>query len=233
MRFIPMIAISLLALVPRQVSACELKLLLSWDVSASMTEQDYDIQRGGTAQAFRHPTIQNMVAINPGGVAVSILQWAGEREQEVSVPWIVLRSNRDAADFADAIEAMDDPFQGTNGTAIGASLEYAIRHLDAGPPCARTVIDISGDGVSNVGQHPAAVANYLQTRGVTINGLVLPHKAKVYTADTDPFMHYIRNVSRGPDSFVMIVDSYADFPRAMQHKLLRELAPRLAMLDRN
>lgn len=230
MRFILIVALLLMASFPVRVPACELKLLLSWDVSASMSAQDYDIQRGGTAEAFRHPTIQNMVALNPGGVAVSILQWAGEYEQDVSVPWIILRSNHDAKDFADVIEAMDDPFDGMNGTAIGSSLEYAINHLEAGPACARTVIDISGDGVSNAGQSPAPVANYLQSRGITINGLVLPHISKLYTTDDDPFMHYIRYVSRGPDSFVMIVDNYEDFPRAMRHKLLRELAPRLAML---
>ncbi len=231
MRLLPILVLPLIFLTVTPARACELKLLLSWDVSASMSAQDYDIQRGGTAAAFRHPTIQNMVALNPGGVAVSILQWAGEHQQDVSVPWVLLRSNRDARDFADAIEAMHDPFDGTTGTAIGAGLEFAIGHLEAGPDCARTVIDISGDGVSNIGQPPAAIADYLHTRGVTINGLVLPHKVKIYTPDRDPFLHYIRNVSRGPDSFVMSVNSYQDFPRAMQLKLLRELAPRLAMLD--
>lgn len=230
MRVLPLLAFAVLCGSPSPVVACELKLLLSWDVSASMSARDYDLQRGGTAEALRHPTVQNMVALNPGGVAVSVLQWAGENEQDVSIPWVILRSNRDAQLFADAIESMHDPFDGASGTAIGASLEYAVEHLDAGPVCARTVIDISGDGISNVGRAPESVADYLQSRGVTINGLVLPHKVKSISLDRDPFMHYVRHVARGPESFVMFVDSYEDFPRAMRHKLMRELAPRVAML---
>lgn len=210
-------------------AACNLKLLLSWDVSASMSEHDYRLQRAGTAEAFRDPTVQNMVALNPGGVAVSVVQWAGADQQHVSVPWIMLRSNRDAAQFAGRIEAIQDPFTTIRGTAIGASLSFSLDHLAGGPDCSRTVIDISGDGVSNIGNAPGPVADYLETLGVTINGLVLPASGK-YLHDRDPFMHYVRHVSRGSDSFVMLVGSYEDFPVAMRNKLLRELTPEIALL---
>lgn len=202
--------------------SCALKLLLSWDVSPSMTVDEYRIQRNGTAQAFRHPRIKNAISLSRGGVAVALLQWAGPEEQELSVPWVKLRDGRDAEAFADVIDGLANPFGARTGTAIGNGLRHAGDHLARGPvDCSRLVVDVSGDGATNTGVDTASEADVLALAQVTINGLVLPAKEKVH-AD-DPYMFYVRNVARGPNSFVMDVFSYADFPRAMTRKLLREL----------
>ncbi len=206
--------------------ACALKLLLSWDVSPSMSEAEYVIQRQGTAQAFRHPRVKNAISISRGGVAVALQQWAGPEEQILSVPWVILRSGRDAEAFATLVERTEHPFGALTGTAIGNSLKDARSHLARGPAgCARTVIDVSGDGATNAGVDTASEADALALARVTINGLVMTSKAG---KQEDPYMFYVRNVARGPSSFVMDVHSYADFPRAMARKLLRELEHELA-----
>ncbi len=90
------------------------------------------------------------------------------------------------------------------------------------------MIDISGDGKSNVGIDTATQADALERDDVTINGLVLPG-GKLKILKDDPYMFYVRNVARGKGSFVMDVTSYADFPRAMRRKLIRELLPQVAI----
>lgn len=212
-------------------AACELRLMLSWDVSASMSRQEYEVQRSGTAAAFRSQSVMNAIALSSGGVSAAVVQWAGAGEQTVSVPWTLLRSARDAEAFADRVAAMPRLFGGRNGTAIGSALKHAGQYLSVGgPPCARSVIDISGDGVSNAGIATAPQADDLAAAAVTINGLVMTG-GKVKRAEMDPFIFYVRNVVRGPGAFVMDVHSYTDFPRAMQRKLLREILMQTAELE--
>lgn len=222
----PMLLVfALLGLLPfHGATACELRLLLSWDVSASMSDRDYTLQRDGTAAAFRDPAILNAIAISPGGILVSVIQWAGTDEQAVVVPWINLRSSRDAHRLARTIELATDPYDTRNGTAIGNSLRWSAAHLAASPqPCNRTVLDISGDGPSNIGIPTRPEAERLAAAGVSINGLVIPGFEKLSGAD--PYMFYVDHVSVGPSSFVVDVAGYEDYARAIRKKLLRELTP--------
>ena len=90
--------------------------------------------------------------------------------------------------------------------------------------CDRQVIDISGDGVRNIGMQVAIVSDAIGARGTIINGLVV-------RGDTpDPLDFYQRQIKRGPLGFVQISNGYEDFPRAMFLKLLRELSPTLSSL---
>lgn len=207
--------------------ACDLKLLLSWDVSASMNDQEYDLQRRGTVKALTDVRVQNAISLMPNGVAVSIMQWAGPNEQEISVPWTMLHNGQDVTNFAQVVANVSDPFHERTGTAIGNSLKAAARHFKSGPTdCARHVIDISGDGESNIGLPHIPEADALVADGITINALVLPSNWK--PGPHDVFMFYLHEVARSPSSFVVDVASYEDYWRALHRKLLRELTPYVA-----
>lgn len=225
MRRIWISAISILFATHIPAQACELKLLLSWDVSASMSDREYGIQRSGTADAFRNPRVKNAIALSDGGIEVALMQWAGPDQQLISVPWTRLRSGTQAAAFAEFVDATERQFPERKGTAIGNSLERARAYLThASSDCKRSVIDVSGDGISNVGIDTALQADGLAYGGTTINGLVMPSDFK----SGDPYMYYVRNVARGHGAFVMDVTSYEDFPRAFQRKLLREIVLQFA-----
>ncbi len=103
-------------------------------------------------------------------------------------------------------------------TAIGEALVHAAE-VGAGAPeaCKRRVIDVSGDGVSNEGREPSTVSRPLAARGYTINGLV------IRGADPDPVVHFRAQVIAGPGAFVEIAADFADYPRAILRKLLREI----------
>lgn len=222
-------AIILLIFSSAPASSCGLKLLLSWDVSASMSAEEFEIQRSGTAQAFRDPNVMNAISLMRGGVAVALMQWAGPGEQVVSVKWTFLHTGNDALAFSRKIEDVQLAFATRTGTAIGNGLRKANAYLADGPShCMRSVVDISGDGKSNAGIDTTSEAEALAQTSVTINGLVLPGRMHHKMQDEDTYMYYVRHVARGPSSFVMDVYSYADFPRAMKRKLLRELSQKVA-----
>ena len=189
-----------------------------------MNPHEYALQRDGTAAAFRDPAISNLIALSSGGVIVSVVQWAGPDEQDIVVPWTSLHTNADSVAFASLVERAQDLFHERTGTAIGNSLRHAISHLNNAPTdCLRTVLDISGDGISNIGLPTLPQAQKLAMMDVSVNGLVIPAQGDMKVED--PYMFYVDHVSIGPSSFVVDVASYQDYARAIRKKLLREIRP--------
>ncbi|MEL7398863.1 MAG: DUF1194 domain-containing protein, partial [Pseudomonadota bacterium] len=97
--------------------------------------------------------------------------------------------------------------------------------FDDAPVCARRVIDVSGDGVSNEGLEPRTTHALLAERGVTVNALVIEDA----TAG-DLTGYFYENVITGPGAFVVTADGYADYPLRMRQKLLREVIQTVSAL---
>lgn len=206
---------------PATAQNCGLALVLATDVSSSIDEDEYRLQMDGLAEAFRTPVLRDALLGTPGQVvAATVVHWSGYAHQEQVVPWRVL-SSPDALDgFADAIQRVprahaDQP------TALAKGLQFSAR-LVADMPCARKIIDLSGDGVSNWGVEPSYFAERGLFDALTINGLVIKG------ADPDPEPYYRENVARGPGAFVMVAQDYAAYPETILEKLLREIVPRLS-----
>jgi hypothetical protein len=144
-----------------------LELVLAVDVSGTVDSAEFALQRDAYAAAFRDPVIQTTIA-NTGGIAATLLYWAGEGVQVVSVPWMELSTASDAEAFASAIDAAPRPF----GSAPGAGQTGATRALTTARSLfsnapgsslenaafqPRRVIDVSGDGSENLDLEPAVV----------------------------------------------------------------------------
>ena len=212
------------SLAPLPLGACEVALVLALDVSRSVDAREFDLMRHGTAQAFRHNSVQELITWMEGGLFVTVTEWSGPEQQRQIVPWRHLTDADGAHAFADETDAVKRVFR-YDMTAPGEALSHAGALFDSLPqPCSRFVIDIAGDGVRNSGRDVEAVTNALAARDITINGLVV-------RGDTpDPLSFYQTEIQRGPLSFVEISDGYDDFPNAILRKLLRELSPILSAL---
>lgn len=214
------LAILLLAAAP--ADACGLELVLAIDVSRSVVESEFEIQTGGLAAAFRDSRVVAAITWTEGGIMATVTQWSGAASQEQTVPWSHLTDAASIAAFASAVELQERAFSASY-TAIGAALVHADSLGATNPrPCARRVIDVSGDGTSNHGPEPKPVAETLAARGVTVNGLV------ILGAWPDPAAYYRDNVVRGDGAFLELAQGFGDYPAAIRRKLLRELAPQLA-----
>jgi hypothetical protein len=193
-------------------------LVLLADVSGSIDSAEYELQRAGIAHAFRDPNVIKAIANQPnGGLAVILVEWS--TTQSVVVPWTIVRDEATARAFADAVARA--PRSSEGATHIGDAIMYALTTFDRCPCSAeRRVIDISGDGKSNGGRMPVDQARDAALElGVTINGLVILDRLEQNLAQ-----HYREFVVGGAGSFVTEANGFADFSRALRHKLVLEIA---------
>jgi Protein of unknown function (DUF1194) len=201
----------------------DLELLLAVDVSLSVDTQEYDLQIRGLVEALRHPDVISAIqTAAPHGVALSLMQWAGPREQTISVPWTKVRDQATAEAFAEKVSAAGRPAT-YGGTAIGDALERGVSLLVANDfGGARKIIDISGDGRTNEGDSPAPVRTRAALAGITVNGLVILNEEQQLGS------YYQERVVGGPGAFVLQVDDFEDFASAIRMKLMREIEVALA-----
>lgn len=215
-----MIAV-LAALGPLPAAAgCRLALALAFDVSRSVSDADYEIQRQGMIAALRDPGVRRGFLASDDLVALTIYEWSGARDQEVVQPWMMIRSEDDLA----AVERLLAARVRVNfqlPTGLGAALRFGRSLMDEAPACDAQTIDVSGDGRSNDGTSPARAYARSDFSAITVNGLAIGgHEADI--AD-----YYRTEVIRGPGAFVETAPEQADFPRAIRRKLLRELTAQM------
>jgi hypothetical protein len=194
-----------------------LAVVLAIDVSASVDADTFVLERDGIAQAFASRNLAEAVAAVPGGIAAMLFEWSDPDADAVAVDWRHVADAGDAAAFAAAVHAA--PRLSRGRTAIGPALLAAAGEFDRLPRgAARRVIDISGDGIANLGLAPAAARDRLVGEGITINGLAIPIE--------DPWLadYYRDNVIGGAGAFVLAAESDRSFVRAMLRKLVAEVA---------
>jgi hypothetical protein len=201
----------------------DLVLVLAIDVSGSVDEEEFDLQRRGLATAFRHPQVID--AIHGGRyrrIAVTVVQWAGMDRQRVSVPWAVISDAFDARGFADKLVRMPRDFP-DGPTNLSGVIRFATRLIATAPFAgSRRVVDISGDGQNNIGDPPPEARDVAVRSGITINGLAIVNAS----AGLEAYFH--AEVIGGPGAFAITAADYADYPRAILKKLLREISVQLS-----
>ena len=197
--------------------AAALALVLAIDVSASITPGSYIRQRDGLAAAFDDPHMIDTVSGLPGGIEALVLEWSDPGASAVTVPWMQINDRGGALRFAAALRATTRTSRGLTGIGSGLTAAAAqFRHLPQ--PAGRRIIDLSGDGIANIGEAPDRARDRLAARGVTINALALP-SGPPWLAD-----YYRRHVIGGPAAFVVAVQGFRTFAEALRRKLRLEIA---------
>ncbi len=213
-----------------RAEAVDLLLVLAADVSRSVDDEEWLLQRHGYAEALQDPRVLRAIQSGPNGrIALCYFEWAGEVSQELIVNWTVVRDEASAKDVADRLTAVPRPFG--DRTAIGAALDYAMALLEKSPHTAiRKTIDVSGDGTNTNGRQPAQVRDEAVARGVTINGLVIlsPFPLPQMPWHTHPpgglDEYFRRQVAGGQGAFVIVAENFSSFAYAITNKLIREIA---------
>ena len=207
----------------------DLQLVLAVDVSRSIDDQEYELQKRGYAQAFEHPAV--LQAIRSGrhrAIAVTLIEWSGAEHQHVQVPWAIITDEDSARIFHERMMATTRAFWGW--TSISAAIDYSVRLLAECPHVAeRRVIDVSGDGTNNSGRPVHHARDEALAAGVVVNGLVIMNDRPVpgFTSHRrepplDDF--YREQVIGGPGAFLIVVDDFEGFAHALRNKLIREIA---------
>jgi hypothetical protein len=211
------LAVLSLATAPARAAPIDLALVLAVDVSGSVDADEYRLQHEGIARAFETPALIDAIrAGHNGAIDVLVMEWSDRDKQVVTVDWTRVADAASAKRFAATVRATR---RSSNGlTAIGDALiaaEAALKRVPDQP--VRRVIDVSGDGMANIGPPPQQIRDRLAAEGVTINGLAI--------LKTEPWLdsYYDQNVVGGPGGFLVQVQDFPSFIAAMQQKLLNEV----------
>ncbi|HUZ73201.1 MAG TPA: DUF1194 domain-containing protein [Stellaceae bacterium] len=213
-------ALVLAASVPARAEKVDIALVLAVDVSASVDAGEYRLQHEGIARAFENPQV--IAAIRGGGrgaIDATVIEWSDRNKQVVTVNWTRIDDAKSGAAFAAAVRASRRSSAGL--TAIGDALFAAgAAFARLGDSPGRRIIDLSGDGMANIGPDPAQVRDRLVAQGITVNGLAI--------LETEPWLdqYYDRYVVGGDHAFLLKVDGFQSFATAIEQKILGEIAAR-------
>lgn len=198
----------------------DVALVLAIDVSGSVDEQRYQLQRTGYAEAFAASDLIDAVASGENrAIAVTLVEWSGTNEQEQMVGWTLISDPASAQEFRHAVEQAPRAY--SDLTSISGAIDYSLRLLQHCPyEAARQVIDISGDGTNNNGRDADAARDAAVAANVTINGL------PILTESWDLDHYYHDHVIGGASAFVIPAKDFSDFGQAIRNKLVREIASR-------
>lgn len=221
---IRVIVLTVALLLPGPVArACDIALVLAMDVSGSVDYHEYRLQVEGLAAALRDPEVTE--ALMRGRVALSVVQWSGAGQQELSIPWQRMEEPAQIQRLAARVAAMPRAYTGGN-TAVGQAIAFSTAQFAQVRDCAHWVIDVSGDGDENEGFTVGAARRAAYRAGITINGLAIEGLGAGMA-----ITNFYRNWVITPGGFVETAQNHHDFARAMRRKLLRELVAPVATLQ--
>jgi hypothetical protein len=224
-----------------QGTPVDIELVLAVDVSRSIDEEEYALQKRGYAEAFINPAVMNAIQANPNRrIAVTMVEWAGLDFQRVVIPWMLVSDQESGQLVTDAIMAQPRSFSGW--TSISGAIDFSVPLFGRGGfTGTRRVIDVSGDGVNNSGRPAALARDDALAKGITINGLVImndrPNPGFYQQRPQPPLDEFYRdNVIGGPGAFLIAIEDFNSFAYAIVNKLIKEIAavpgPSLAQLPK-
>jgi hypothetical protein len=218
----------------RAAEQVDLLLVLAMDVSRSMDQAKFQLQRQGYAAAISNPQVLNAIESGPHQkIAICFIDWSGPFEQKLVIDWSIIDGPAAASHFGDLI--VEAPRSFYNSTSIGSGINFATAQIARAPfEAERHAIDVSGDGTNNSGRDVQLFRDQAVAKGIIVNGLVI--LTDIQFAPNPPHTnppggiekYYRDNVIGGPGSFVMVAEDYTSFGRAMVKKLIAEIAIRPA-----
>jgi hypothetical protein len=227
--WLPLVCLAL-ATPARAADSVDLTLVLVTDVSRSIDDSEFKLEKDGYASAFTSKqVIEAIQGGSIGAIAVAYVEFASSFEVRTVLDWQLIHDQASAQAFADKLVAAPRSFWGR--TAISSGIDRAVQLLaESGFEAQRRVIDVCGDGTNNAGRDVSEARDDAVGAGITINGLAIinDHPVSWTYAHVQPPgglpNYYRQNVTGGPASFVLEVHDFHTFGEAMTRKLVTEIA---------
>ena len=221
------------AAVPAAAAAAEqvdLLLVLAADVSRSVDNAKFQLQREGYAAAISDPRVLDAIRSGRNGrIGLTFVEWSGVGSQRALIDWTTIGDADSAKGFGDRL--LEAPRSFADRTSISGAIEFAMGQLARAPyESARRTIDVSGDGTNNAGRDVTLARDEAVAQGVTINGLVILSETPLawnpdHTNPPGGLENYYRNnVIGGPGAFVLVAENFNSFGQAIVKKMIAEVA---------
>jgi hypothetical protein len=197
----------------------DIALVLAVDVSSSINEERFGLQREGIAKGLESVEILNAIAGGPHQtIELAVIEWS--ESQHVVVDWTIIRSRADLEAVVKALRTSPRPNVGYK-TNVAGGIVNAAGMFETAPLLAdRKIIDVSGDGQQNDGKLAAELArDSAVAQDITINGLPI-------TSGEEPEVDrwYRTHVVGGDGAFMIVANGHDGFADAMRRKLSLEVA---------
>jgi len=214
----------------RAAEQVDLLLALAMDVSRSMEQPKFLLQREGYAAAITNPQVLEAIKSGPRQkIAICFIDWSGAGEQRLVINWSVLDGADSARRFGDLI--YEAPRSFNDRTSIGGGISFAAAQIAKAPyEAERHAIDVSGDGTNNAGRDVQTARDQAVAKGIVVNGIAILTELQYsrIPEHTNPpgglEKYYRDNVIGGPGSFVMVAEDFSSFGKSMVKKLIAEIA---------
>ena len=224
------LAVALCTAQARAAEPVDLLLVLAADVSRSVTEPKFKLQREGAAAAITHPDVVRAIMSGPNRrIAVCFIEWATTGMQNIVVEWTAIGDPVSARGFGDRLVEAPRSFAGS--TSLSGAIDFSVNQLEHAPfEAERRVIDISGDGNNNSGRPVTDARDAALEKGISINALVIltPLSESFRPEHTNPpgglEKYFQDNVIGGPGAFTVVAEGHEAFGRALTKKLIQEIA---------
>src|SRR5258708_40023488 len=106
----------------------DLLLVLAMDVSRSMDQAKFLLQRQGYAAAISNPQVLNAIESGPHQkIALCFIDWSGPFQQKLVIDWTIIDGPAAPSRFGDLVA--DTPRSFYNSTSIGAAINFATARL--------------------------------------------------------------------------------------------------------
>jgi hypothetical protein len=235
-RILARCALALAALVLTQAAVAvaaeqvDLLLVLSSDVSRSVDQPKFLLQREGYASAISDPHVIDAIRSGPHQrIAVCFVEWSGFGAQKLVIDWTIIDGPAAARRFGDQLIELPRSF--ADRTSISGGIEFAMAQLERAPfEAGRRTIDVSGDGTNNAGRDVKLARDEAIAKGIVVNGLVIlsdrpvPWNAEHTNPPGGLEKYYQDNVIGGPGAFVLVAENFNSFGRAIIKKMIAEIA---------
>ncbi|MGE5166130.1 MAG: DUF1194 domain-containing protein [Sphingobacteriales bacterium] len=214
----------------RTAEPVDLLLVLAADVSRSVDNQKFQLQREGYAAALANPRVIDAIRSGRHGrIGILFLEWSGFGNQKVVIDWMMIDGPKTAQIFGDRL--LESPRSFADRTSISGGIDVAVAELARAPFSAdRRTIDVSGDGTNNAGRDVGQARDEALALGITINGLAILSETPLpwnpeHTNPAGGLTKYYRdNVTGGPGSFVIEAKDFNSFGHAIIKKMIAEIA---------
>jgi len=225
------IAVALGCLTPLSARAetVDVQIVLAADVSLSVEDVEFLLQRQGYAAAVQSADVLKAVrAGHHGAIAVCFVEYAGEGQQKMVVDWTIIRDEGSAAIFSASL--LTPPRSFTGYASLSGAIDFAAKQFGSGGLAAdRRIIIISADGTNAAGRAVTAARDDAVADGISVSGLAIANLApkRKHIEHTQPpeglDAYFRRNVIGGPGAFVVDLDDAGSSEAVIADALRREI----------
>ncbi len=218
---------------PAHAVPVSLELYLAADVSGSIDDTDFALQRQGFASAFQSAAVIAAIEAS-GGIAVKLVDFGDS--VVTAVDWMLITDAASSNAFAAAVAAAP---RGNTGIHDGQSnlMNVALADLNSnGFEGTRSVLDIASEGAQDIDgcvfdnvdcpTVQAARDNFLAGGGTTINAIWLNDR-NFFGLDADDIINAFEygslNVIGGTGAFQVFAQDFTTFGAAIERKIVREV----------